>query len=173
MRCRCVNGEEKLAENSLIGCHSATGQLTERRPYHHDRIVSAKSTLHTPMKKRILLALIALSFCSSAIASDQNDYPRVAFHGPGGGGAPVDRDQYVMLVLEGPAISHDSTIVPDANVVALVNSLLESKGVSNVAVFVREGTKYGDVIRGVDILRGTKAKNIGVGMKELPHGKNP
>lgn len=125
------------------------------------------------MKKHILVALIALCSCCASLANSPDEHPRVAFCGPGGGGTPIDKDKYVMLVLEGPAFSHDSTIIPDSEVVTVVNSLLESKGVSYVAVYVREGTKYGDLVRGIDILRGTNAKNIGVGMKELPHGRNP
>lgn len=125
------------------------------------------------MKKQILVALIALCSCCASIAADQSEHPRVAFVGPGGSGTPIDKDKYVMLVLEGPAFSHDGTMISDAEIVHLVNSLLETKGVSYVAVFVREGTKYGDLVRGLDILRGTNAKNIGVGMKELPQGRNP
>lgn len=78
-----------------------------------------------------------------------------------------------MIVLEGTAFSHEANVVSEAEIVPLVNSLLEAKGVSYVAVYVREGTKYGDVVHGIDVLRGTNAKNIGVGMKELPHGRNP
>lgn len=125
------------------------------------------------MKKRILVALLALCACCASIAKDQNDHPRVAFCGPGGNSTPVDKDKYVMIVLEGTAFSHDANVVSEAEIVPLVNSLLEAKGVSYVAVYVREGTKYGDVVHGIDVLRGTNAKNIGVGMKELPHGRNP
>lgn len=124
------------------------------------------------MKKSILVTLIALCCCCASIA-DQSEHPRVAFCGPGGSSTPIDKDKYVMLVLEGPAFSHEGSIIPDTEIVHLVNSLLESKGVSYVAVYVREGTKYGDLVRGIDLLRGTNAKNIGVGMKELPQGRNP
>ncbi|HLP24570.1 MAG TPA: hypothetical protein VK477_02750 [Acidobacteriota bacterium] len=125
------------------------------------------------MKKQILVALIALCSCCASFAADLNDHPRVAFVGPGGSSTPIDKDKYVMIVLEGAAFSHDSNVVSDAEIVPLVNSLLETKGVSYVAVYVREGTKYGEVVHGIDILRGTNAKNIGIGMKELPHGRTP
>lgn len=125
------------------------------------------------MKNRILVALIALCACCASFAKDSSDHPRVAFCGPGGSSTPVDKDKYVMIVLEGTAFSHEANVVSESEIVPLVNSLLESKGVSYVAVYVREGTKYGDVVHGIDVLRGTNAKNIGVGMKELPHGRTP
>lgn len=125
------------------------------------------------MKKSILIALLVLCSCSAALADERSDYPRIAFCGPGGSGTPIEKDQYILLVLEGPVFSHDATMIPDNEIVPLVNSLLEAKGVSYVAVHVREGTKYGELVRGIDILRGTKAKNIGFGMKELPKGRNP
>lgn len=125
------------------------------------------------MKKGILVAIIALCACGASLAGEPNDLPRVAFCGPGGSGTPIDKDKYVMLVLEGSVFSHDGSIIADAELVPLVNSLLEAKGVSYVAVYVRESTKYGDLVRGIDALRKTNAKNIGVGMKELPQGRNP
>jgi len=33
--------------------------------------------------------------------------------------------------------------------------------------------KYGDLVRAIDVLRQTDAKNIGVSMKELPAGREP
>ena len=125
------------------------------------------------MKKKLLVALIALCAFGSLVAKESGDYARVAFYGPGGVKGPVDDSKYLKLVLEGPNFSYDSTVVVGSEIVPFVNALLEQRGVSIVAVFVREGTTYGDVVRGIDLLRGTNAQNIGVGMRELPHGRNP
>ena len=125
------------------------------------------------MKMRFLVALLVLGAVGSLVAKDSGDNARVAFYGPGGSKQPVDDSKYLKLVLEGPNFSHDSTVVAASEIVPFVNALLEQKGVSVVAVFVREGSTYGDVVRGIDLLRGTNAKNIGVGMRELPQGRSP
>jgi hypothetical protein len=54
-----------------------------------------------------------------------------------------------------------------------VNKLLSVRDVSYIGVYTREGTKYGDVVRALDILRSTKAKNISLSMVELPLGREP
>jgi hypothetical protein len=125
------------------------------------------------MKKRFLIALLMLCVVGSLAAKDSGENARVAFYGPGGAKGPVDDSKYLKLVLEGPNFSYDSTVIAGSEIVPFVNALLEQKGVSVIAVFVREGSTYGDVVRGIDLLRGTNAKNIGVGMRELPQGRNP
>lgn len=55
--------------------------------------------------------------------------------------------------------------------VEYVNTLLKTKDVSYIGVYTREGVKYGDVVRAVDVLRKTNAKNIGISMTELPAGR--
>ena len=77
------------------------------------------------------------------------------------------------MVIEGPHISYETNQIPGTEVVEYVNKLLEVKNVSYIGVYTREGTKYGDVVRALDVLRGTKAKNIGLSMTELPLGREP
>jgi hypothetical protein len=63
--------------------------------------------------------------------------------------------------------------VPDDGLVEYVNNVLKVKGVSYLAVYVREGVKYGDVMKAIDALRKTTAKDIGVSTVELANGREP
>ena len=121
----------------------------------------------------ILLAVLAVGFGTAVLAGENRDYPKISLVGPGGGANPISRDQFITLVVEGPFISYEKTQIPSAGVIDYVNDLLKTKGVSYIGVYTREGVKYGDVIRTVDILRQTNAKNIGVSMIELPVGREP
>lgn len=125
------------------------------------------------MKSRLLIALFAIGLCADALAEGRKDHPQIAMVAPSSGNAPVDRDRLVLLVVEGPFISHEQTPIQADRVVSYVNELLRIKGVSYVGVYSREGVKYGDVVRALDTLSLTNAKNIGVSMLELPIGKEP
>ena len=125
------------------------------------------------MKYRVLLALLALGFCADLAAEESSAFPRISFIGPGRGGPPVGRDQFVMLVVEGPYISYEKNPIPDNGVVAYVNNLLKVRNVSSLAVYSREGAKYGDIVKAIDVLRKTDAKDIGVSMVEVPAGREP
>lgn len=126
-----------------------------------------------PLTYPTLIALFALGLCSAVRAEDKPAYPNIAFVGPGSGKTTISRDQLVLLVVEGPFISHEGKPVPSAGIVDYVNSLLKIKNVSYLGVHSREGVKYGDVIRAIDVLRKTNAKDIGVSMIELPAGREP
>ena len=76
-------------------------------------------------------------------------------------------------MVEGPTLYSETKPIPDSQVVDFVNGLLRARKVSYIGVYAREGTKYGEVIRAVDTLRRTEAKNIGVSMSELPFGREP
>jgi biopolymer transport protein ExbD len=125
------------------------------------------------MKSRHLIALFAIGLCADALADSRKDYPQIAMVAPSSGNSPVDRERLVLLVVEGPFISHEQTPIQADRVVSYVNELLRIKGVSYVGVYSREGVKYGDVVRALDTLSLTNAKNIGVSMLELPVGKEP
>ena len=122
---------------------------------------------------RMLIATFALGFCAQVFAGDKLDYAQISFCMPGVSKAQPPPLEYVMLVVEGASFSCDRTPVPSTEVVEYVNKTLEVKNASYIGVYVREGTKYGDVVRALDILRECKAKNIGVSMKELPIGREP
>lgn len=77
------------------------------------------------------------------------------------------------MVVEGDSLSYDGNPIPSADVVHYVNKLLDVKKVSYIGVYSREDTKYGDVIKAIDVLRGTTAKNISVSMVELTPGRVP
>jgi hypothetical protein len=125
------------------------------------------------MKYRVLIALLVLGFCVDLGAEESSAYPRVSFIGPGRGGPPVGRDQFIMLVVEGPYISYEKNPIPENGVVAYVNNLLKMRNVSSLAVYGREGAKYGDIVKAIDVLRKTDAKDIGVSMVEVPAGREP
>ena len=120
-----------------------------------------------------LLAVFAFSLCAAVRAEDKPTYPNISFVGPGSGKTTISRDQFVLLVVEGPYLSYEGQPVPSAGVVDYVNNLLKIKRVSYIGVHSREGAKYGDVVRALDLLRKTNAKDIGVSMIELPAGREP
>jgi hypothetical protein len=122
---------------------------------------------------RTLLAVLALGVCAEVLAQEKRDYPQISLVGPGGGKTPVSRDQFLILVIEGPYISYETKPIGAAGVVDFVNTLLKTKNVSYIGVYTREGVKYGDLIRALDALRKTNATNIGVSMLELPAGREP
>lgn len=122
---------------------------------------------------RMLVAVFALGLCARVLAEEKRDYPQVSLCGPGGSKTPPNPDDFLILVIEGPNLSYDKTPIAGTEVVEYVNKLLEIKHVSYIGVYTREGTKYGDVVRAIDVLRGTNAKNIGLSMKELPLGRDP
>lgn len=125
------------------------------------------------MTSRILIAVVAIGLCADGLAAEKTDYPRISFSGPSQGKNPMPRDEVIFLVVEGAALSYDANPIPDTDVVNYVNKLLDVKKVSQIGVYSREGTKYGDVIKALDTLRGTNAKNISVSMVELAAGRQP
>ena len=124
------------------------------------------------MKYRLPLLLVAICLGSILYADGGGDYARISFVGPNKGKAP-SREQFVMLVIEGPYITYEKDRIPDASLVEYVNSALKVKGASYLAVYVSEGIKFGDVVRAIDTLRKTDAKDIGVSTVELAVGRQP
>jgi biopolymer transport protein ExbD len=123
------------------------------------------------MKKFLILPLLTLGICASALADGKKVYPPIALVVPGGSSSTTTPDQVVFLVIEGPFISHDKRPVPGDEVVAYVDSTLKAQGASYLGVHIREGVKYGDVVRALDALRLTAAKSISVSLAELPVGR--
>jgi hypothetical protein len=122
---------------------------------------------------RILTAVFAIGLCAEVLAEEKPAYPNIYFVGPGSGKKTISRDQFVLLVVEGPFITYEKQPIPNTGVVDYVNNLLKIKKVSYIGVHSREGVKYGDLIRAIDVLRKTNAKDIGVSMIELPAGREP
>jgi hypothetical protein len=125
------------------------------------------------MKSCILIAFFALGLCAHSLADEKPAYPHIAFVGPGSGNKAVSRDQLVLLVVEGPYISCEGQPVPSNGTIDYIDSLLKNKNVSYLGVYSRAGIKYGDVVRALDVLRKTSAKEIGVSLVELPVGRDP
>jgi hypothetical protein len=125
------------------------------------------------MKYRILIALLALGLSSSLIAAEKTDYPRISFVGAGTGKTPIDHSQYIALVVEGPYLTFEKNPIPANGEVEYVNNLLKVRGVSYLGVYSRAGVKYGDIVRAIDVLRKTNAKDVGVSLIELPADREP
>ena len=125
------------------------------------------------MTPRLLIALFAIGLCADVLAEEKRAYPQISFCGPGAGKTPVSRADFIILVVEGPTISYEASPIASTTVVEYVNNLLKIKNVSYLGVYIREGTKYGDVVRAIDTLRLTDAKNVGVSMVEIPVGREP
>lgn len=125
------------------------------------------------MKYRLLVLLVVFCAASFVRAEGNSDYARISFIGAGKGKTAPDRDAFVILVVEGPYITYEKNRVPADGLVEYVNNVLKLKGVSYLAVYVREGVKYGDVMKAVDTLRKTTAKDIGVSTVELANGREP
>jgi biopolymer transport protein ExbD len=125
------------------------------------------------MTCRILIAVVAIGLCVDGLAVEKSDYPRISFSWPGQAKNPLPRDEVIFMVVEGSSLSYDGNPIPSADVVHYVNKLLDVKKVSYIGIYSREGTKYGDVVKAIDALRGTTAKNISVSMVELAAGRQP
>lgn len=125
------------------------------------------------MKNPLLIITLIIGFCCGLSAKDQLEYANVTFSGPSKTSGSMGKEQFVTLVIDGPNISHDAIPIPADEVVPFVNGLMKAKNVVYLGVYIREGTRYGDVIRGIDTLRLSDAKSIGVSTAELPYGREP
>ena len=123
------------------------------------------------MKCHLLVAAFALGLCADLLAGENSHYPTISMVGAGKTSSVTGRDELVILVVEGRVISHDAKVIPDAGLVDYVNSLLQVKKASYIGVYAREGVSYGDVVKALDALRKTDAKDIGVSMSVLPAGR--
>lgn len=122
------------------------------------------------MKTRLVMVLLALGLSASAYASGNTDLGRISFVKPGAGVRTSEPSPHVKLVVEGAFVSHDKTPLPAEVLIEHVDKLLKANNATSLAIYVREGTKYGDVVRALDTLRKTAAKDIGVSTVEIPAG---
>lgn len=121
----------------------------------------------------LLLAVFTLGLSTELPADEAREYPQVSLIGPGGSKNPARREDFLILVIEGPFLSYETKPIPSTGAVDYINNLLKVKNVAYIGVYTREGIKYGDVVRAIDVLRQTKAKNIGVSMAEIAVGREP
>ena len=128
------------------------------------------------MNKITFVALtiaVAVSSNLEARSEDKPEAPRVQLCSIGSNYVPARKEDFVLLVLEAGTLFWDKKPIPAEDVVSYVNGLLKQNKVSNIGVYVREGAKYGDVVRAVDLLKRTDAREIGVSSSEIPYGKEP
>ncbi len=123
------------------------------------------------MKKTMLSAIVALGLVAPVLAS--GNHPPISFVIPGGGSTAVDKSQFLVLVVDAGFVTHDGNPIPGGGLVAYVNNVLKAQGASYLGIHIRQGIKYGDVVRALDELRKTEAKSIGVSMAELAPGREP
>lgn len=124
------------------------------------------------MKTAFLVGLISLGICASSFASTRVDYPQISFVGPSSGKQTVDRNDFVILVVEGAFLTHERSPIQSEALVGHINGLLKAKGARYLGVHIREGSRYGDVVRALDTLRLTETKSINVSLVELPIGRD-
>lgn len=125
------------------------------------------------MKYPKLLAVLFLALLADLVAADRNDYPQISFVVPGNSSSSVSRDQYLILVVEPGFISHAGEPISSEDLVAYVDTALKAQNASYIGVHIREGVRYGEVVKALDALRKTTTKSIGVSMAELPVGREP
>jgi len=125
------------------------------------------------MKTSALSILLALGLAAGLCAAETKEYPPISFVLPSTSGPTISRDQIVTVVVEPGFISHEDTPIPQDSVASYIDSVLKAKNVSSIGVYVRQGVKYGDLVKALDQLRLSGAKSIGVSMTELPPGKQP
>ena len=125
------------------------------------------------MTKRLMIAALELGLCTGLLAEEKQEYAQISLCGLSGGKTTKNPSEFVTLVVEGSILFHDGTAIPSVGVVDAVNTLLKAKDTTYIGIYVREDTKYGDVVRALDALRKTNAKNIGVCMAELAYGRDP
>ena len=90
---------------------------------------------------------------------------------PSAGTSAVSKDQFLVVVIESAQISHHGVPISADGLVDYLNETMSAENTVYLAVHIREGVTYGDVVHSLDALRKTTAKSIAVSMKELPIGR--
>lgn len=119
------------------------------------------------MKTLLYLALL------SAGATMAQAFPNVVIAYPSKSTPLVQKTDMISVVVEKGAYSVEGKTIAPVSLVSYTNALLKSKPQGVVFVYVREGTTFGDFVRGVDQLRETDAQTIAVSSQELPLGREP
>ena len=125
------------------------------------------------MKKALPVGILAFLISLTALAAAGPDYPPISIIPPSSGNSTIDKTQFLILVVEPGFISCDGVRVPPAGLIGYINGALKAKGASFLGVHIRQGIRFGDVVKVLDELRKTDAKSIGVSMVELSPGKEP
>jgi biopolymer transport protein ExbD len=121
--------------------------------------------------KLILVAVLAFGSVSGLLAQTSPHYAPVTLAVPSSGRPTTTPDQVVTLVIDHALVTYESNPVPYENVITFVDTLLANNKAANLLVYVRAGTKYGEAMTALDLLRQTRAKAIGISPTELPVGR--
>ncbi len=119
------------------------------------------------------LALLTVGLTSGAFAQERKSYPPITFAVPGSNTTMTSKDRFVVLVIESAYLSHEGTAIPPDNVIDYLNTTMAANEAPYLAVHIREGITYGNVVKALDALSKTETKGISVSMKELPLGREP
>lgn len=123
------------------------------------------------MKSILRLAVLALGLASLSLTAGAADYPPVSFVIPGGVSVSPEKTPPLQVIVEADGLLLENHPIPNAELVASINSALKAQGAVTIAVHIRQGIKFGDVVRAIDELRKTDAKAIGVSTVELAPGQ--
>ena len=124
------------------------------------------------MKKHLVIALLTFGLTSAAFAEQsRSQHPPISFVVPSAGTSTVSKDQFLVVVIESAHISHHGVPISADGLVDYLNETMSTENAAYIAVHIRDGVTYGDVVRSLDALRKTTAKSIAVSMKELPVGR--
>lgn len=124
------------------------------------------------MNKLLVVSLLTLGLSSSLFGQlERRNYPPVSFVAPSAGSSSVDKNQFVILVVESAYISHDGVPISAEGLIDYLNTTMSNGEAPYLAVHLREGITYGDFVDAIEALRKTAAKSIAVSMKELPEGR--
>jgi biopolymer transport protein ExbD len=121
--------------------------------------------------KLILVAVLAFGSVSGLLAQEQPRYAPLTLAVASSGKPTASPDQVVTLVVDRGLITYESTPISYENVITYVDTLLVNNKAANVLVYVRAGTKYGEAMKALDLLRQTNAKAIGINPVELSFGR--
>ena len=125
------------------------------------------------MKTPISFVLLGIGLLANALAAERATNAPISFVVPGAGSSTIERAQFLILVVESSFVSYENTPIPSDSVIEYINNALKAQGASYVGIHVRQGAKFGDVVRTLDELRKTDAKSVSVSMAELPVGRDP
>jgi biopolymer transport protein ExbD len=121
--------------------------------------------------KLILVAGFAFGSVSGLLAQAQPRYAPITLAIASAGKSTTTPDQVVTLVIDRSVLTYESAPITYENVVTFVDTLLATNKAGNLCVYVREGTKFGEVMTALDLLRQTSAKAIGISPTELRVGR--
>jgi len=98
--------------------------------------------------------------------------PQVSLFRPGNYGRLDRTEEFLYLILDAGDLCWENRPIPRSELVPYVNGLLKANRQVYICVVVREGSRFGDLVSAIDILRSTNAEHVVISFKEIPYGKD-